>query len=61
MPLWEGAFGGRNARLAADEGDAAALHNLAAGYADGVWGLPKDEREAVRLFRLAADQGNAIA
>ena len=28
-------------------------------YGDGRGGLPKDEREAARLFKLAADQGNA--
>ena len=28
-------------------------------YQDGIGGLPKDDREAVRLFKLAADQGHA--
>jgi len=29
-------------------------------YEHGRGGLPKDDREAVRLYKLAADQGNAI-
>jgi TPR repeat protein len=28
-------------------------------YQRGRGGLPKDDRDAVRLYRLAADQGNA--
>src|SRR5580693_5181042 len=30
-------------------------------YSKGRSGLPKDDREAARLFKLAADQGNAFA
>lgn len=30
-------------------------------YSEGRGGLPKDEREAARLYKLAADQGNATA
>jgi TPR repeat protein len=30
------------------------------GYLDGLGGLLKDEREAVRLFKLSADQGSAL-
>jgi TPR repeat protein len=28
---------------------------------DGRGGLPKDDREAVRLYELSGDQGNAMA
>ncbi|MGC2223810.1 MAG: sel1 repeat family protein, partial [Methylocella sp.] len=28
-------------------------------YSEGNGGLPKDDREAARLYKLAADQGNA--
>jgi TPR repeat protein len=30
-------------------------------YENGRGGLPKDDREAARLYKLAADQGNTIA
>jgi uncharacterized protein len=30
-------------------------------YERGVGGLPKDRREAARLYKLAADQGNDFA
>lgn len=40
-------------------GHAKAQHNLAAMYEKGAPGVPKDDVEAVRLFRLAADQGLA--
>jgi TPR repeat protein len=40
---------------------ASAQTNLAINYMDGLGGLPKDDREAARLFKLAADQGNALA
>jgi TPR repeat protein len=35
--------------------------NLGIFYEQGRGGLPKDEREAARLYKLAADQGNASA
>lgn len=41
---------------AARDGHAKAQHNLAAIYEKGMPGIPKNEREAVRLFRLAADE-----
>jgi TPR repeat protein len=46
-----------SARLAADQGYAAAQNNPG----DGFGGLSKDDCEAARLFKLAADQGNAKA
>lgn len=44
---------------AAKENHTKAQHNLAAIYEKGAAGVPKDEVEAVRLFRAAADQGLA--
>lgn len=44
---------------AAAEGHAKAQHNLAAIYERGAPDVRKDEYEAVRLFKLAADQGLA--
>ena len=44
---------------AANEGHAKAQHNLAAIYEKGVPGVPKNDAEAARLFRQAADQGLA--
>lgn len=44
---------------AAQEGHPKAQHNLAAIYEKGVPGVPKDDVKAVRLFKLAADQGLA--
>ena len=38
-----------------------AQNNLGVFYEQGRGGLPKDEREAARLYKLAADQGNARA
>ena len=35
--------------------------NLGHFYAQGRGGLPKDDREAARLYKLAADQGNENA
>jgi hypothetical protein len=46
---------------APDQGNAFAQYNLGINYRDGLGGLPKDDREAARLFKLAADQGNAMA
>lgn len=42
-------------KLAADQGNAFGQVNLAVLYRDGRGGLPKDEREAARLFKLSAD------
>ena len=47
-------------RARADRGDAAAQINLGFMYETGA-GVPQDEREAVRWYRLAADQGLAEA
>ncbi|WP_430649978.1 retroviral-like aspartic protease family protein [Bradyrhizobium tropiciagri] len=42
-------------------GNAQGQANLGAAYERGDGGLVKDEREAVRLYRLAADHGNRFA
>lgn len=47
-------------RKRANAGDAAARVNLGYRYGRGD-GVAKDEQEAVRLYKLAADQGNAGA
>jgi hypothetical protein len=39
----------------------AAQAKLGVFYRDGVGGVPQDDREAARLYKLAADQGNAYA
>jgi len=44
----------------AEQGDASAQLNLGVMYHNGK-GVPKDDREAVKWFRLAAEQGNAPA
>ena len=44
----------------AEQGDAEAQSNLAIRYATGR-GVPQDDAEAARWFRLAADQGHAEA
>ena len=44
---------------AVEGGHAKAQHNLAVIYEKGAPGVPKDDFEAVRLFKLAADQGLA--
>src|SRR5262249_438719 len=46
---------------AAHQGDAQAQAQLGFSYEHGRNGLPKDEREAARLYKLAADQGDAWA
>ena len=46
-------------KFAADQGDAGGQNGLGLLYATGLGGLPKDDREAVRLYKLAADQGHA--
>ena len=48
-------------KFAADQGDAGGQNALGILYATGRGGLAQDAREAVRLYKLAADQGNAIA
>ena len=45
-------------RLRAEQGDADAQYTLGFMYANGR-GVPQDYQEAVRLFRLAADQEDA--
>jgi TPR repeat protein len=45
---------------ASDLGYAAARASLGAFYANGIGGLSRDDREALRLFQLAAEQHNAV-
>src|SRR4030095_14251344 len=45
----------------AETEDAARLYERAVGYEKGSGGAQKDEREAARLYRLAADRGSAKA
>jgi TPR repeat protein len=47
-------------RKKAEAGDAEAQYNLAGMYAKG-WGVPQDDKEAVKWLRLAADQGGSDA
>ena len=47
--------------MSADQGNALGQANLGFAYLRGLGGLPKDEREAARLYKLAADQGNTAA
>ena len=47
-------------RALAEQGDATAQVNLGVRYANGR-GVPQDDTEAVRWYRLAADQGYASA
>ena len=47
-------------RVRAEAGDAEALYNLGLMYAIGR-GVPQDDAEAARWYRLAADQGYASA
>ena len=47
-------------RHAAEQGDADAQFNLGVAYATGR-GVPQDDAETVRWYRLAAEQGNASA
>jgi uncharacterized protein len=44
----------------AEQGDVAAQYSLGVCYQQGA-GVAKNEREAVRFFRLAAEQGDADA
>jgi len=45
-------------RLAADQGDVKAQHEMGCAYANGVE-VTKNIAEALRWYRLAADQGDA--
>src|SRR4030095_14974035 len=45
----------------AEKEDSARLYERAVGYEKGSGGAQKDEREAARLYRLAADRGSAKA
>ena len=47
-------------QVLAEQGDAFAQHSLGLLYAIGE-GVPKDQKEAVKWFRLSADQGHADA
>jgi TPR repeat protein len=47
-------------RARAEQGDASAQHNLGVMYDNGQ-GVPEDDAEAVRWYRLAADRGLAGA
>ena len=42
-------------KLAADQGNASAQVSLGAFYETGRGGLPKDDREAASLYKLAAE------
>ncbi len=46
--------------LLLEQGDAGAQYNLAQKYADGR-GVIEDYKEAAKWYRLAAEQGNAVA
>jgi TPR repeat protein len=46
--------------LSANQGVAQAQYNLAVCYHHGT-GVDRNEREAMRLYRLAADQGHTAA
>ena len=47
-------------RLAAGQGYARAQYDLGNAYLNGR-GVPQDDKEAARLYRLAAEQGNVYA
>jgi len=59
---WRQRRGGRHSvgLLSAGQGNANGQNNLDM-YEFGRGGLPKDEREAARLYKIAAEQGNAYA
>ncbi len=48
-------------RAKADRGDAAAQYSLGQMYSNGDEGLPKDPEQAVRWWRLAAEQGHPLS
>ena len=47
-------------RPLAEQGLAKAQHNLGLMYDKG-WGVPEDDKEAVKWYRMAAEQGDASA
>ena len=47
-------------RVLAEQGDALAQYDLGAMHHNG-FGVPKDDAEAARWYRLAAEQGDAYA
>jgi len=47
-------------RVLAEQGDALAQYDLGAMYYNG-FGVPKDDAEVARWYRLAAEQGDAYA
>ena len=47
-------------RLDAEQEDADAQSSLGLMYANGA-GIPQDDQEAVRWYRLAAEQGHTMA
>ncbi len=47
-------------QVLAEQGVANAQHNLGVMYSKG-YGVPEDDKEAVKWYRLAADQGDAKA
>jgi hypothetical protein len=47
-------------RVLAEQGDAYAQYDLRAMYYNG-FGMPKDDAEVARWYRLAAEQGDAYA
>ena len=51
----------RRVELAENWGDAIAINNLGAAYANGKDGRAKSEKKAVELYQRAADLGNAFA
>jgi TPR repeat protein len=48
-------------KFAADQGNAGEQNGLGLPYANGRGGLTKDDGEAARLYKLAADQGDPFA
>ena len=48
-------------RAKAEQGDAEAQFDLGSIYEYGIGGVPQDQAEAVRWWRMAAEQGNLLA
>jgi TPR repeat protein len=46
--------------IKADQGDSYAQHSLGLMYSEGR-GIPRDDKEALKWFRLAAEQGNGTS